>query len=134
MLGFGQRQQAMAVNDSKLPIYVQVVQDAGTFALAQKAWQNNERGVRLDPGTRKEFLRFELLQPAQVVWLQRDQNRTDVFEMILVWGEGERFADVYVLSVGNLPPKEGDPTHLGNLLQGILALPSTVPLKQKRGM
>src|SRR3982751_1384729 len=99
MLGFGDRQAH--IDPTRLPIFVHAVQSAEAFDLAQKVWENNARYVVDDPTNHKELMRFVFSQPTCVVWLQRDQNRTDTFELVLMW-EGknneESVTEVYILS------------------------------------
>lgn len=111
-----------------LPIFVHAIQSAEAFALAQKVWQTNAHALRVDAANQKELMRFSFTQPACVVWLQRDQGRSDTFELILMWDSpGEAvLTEVYVVSAlaGMLV---GDDTRAKELLNAILTMPSVVP-------
>jgi hypothetical protein len=126
MLGFGDK--GHQVDPTKLPILLHVVQSAEAFAVAEKIWQTNGRNMLLDAQNHKELLRFVFANPACVAWLQRDQGRTDTFELILMWDnkETDDITEVYVL--GNNPTPVGDASRAAGLLQAMLASPATVPV------
>ena len=107
----------------KLTVQVHVVGSADVFALAQKIWAENQRTLRSDPSTGKEFLRFAYANPKCVVWLQRDRDRHQVFELVVRWEESH-LHEVYV--VLNTPQPEGDAARAGQLLQSVLSTPSMV--------
>lgn len=118
--------------DDKLPVMVQVVQDSATFAMAQKLWTENTRAIRLDPQTRKEFLRFGLVQAGQAVWFERDQAREDSFELILTWHEsGNRFADIYVVTPSSTVGSSGDAAYLNKVIDALLTTPATLPVDKQ---
>ena len=95
--------------DDRLPVMVQVVQDAQSFAMAQKLWTENTRAMRFEPTTGKEFLRFGLVQAGQAVWFERDKGREDSFEIILTWHESvSRFAYIYVITPSSTLGNSGD--------------------------
>lgn len=125
MLGFGRSRSAI---DDRLPVMVQVVQDKSTFAMAERLWKENTRAVRFDPGTAKEFLRFGLVQAGQAVWFERDQNRSDCFELILTWKENDmRVADIYVVTPGS-EHTSGNADYLKKVLDALLTTPATLPI------
>jgi hypothetical protein len=128
MLGFGEKHHS--VDPTILPIFVHSVQSAEAFDLARKVWENNRRYVMLDPANKKELMRFVFSQPACVVWLQRDKDRTDTFELILMWDENSQKQDiteVYVIAA--LAGRAvGDDTRAKSLLSAILASPAIVPV------
>lgn len=127
MLGFGDRQGR--IDPTKLPVFVHAIQSADAFTLASKVWENNGRYVILDPTNNKELMRFVFSQPTCVVWLQRDKDRIDTYELVLMW-EGKakeaNVTEVYVLSSGGAPV--GDDSRVKNLLSAILASPAIVPV------
>ena len=118
--------------DDKLPIMVQVVQNNETFAMAKKLWAENTRVVRIQPTSRKEFLRFGLVQAGQAVWFERDQGREDSFELILTWHEdGTRFADVYVVTPSKEFGSSGDAAYVNKVLDALLTTPATLPIDKQ---
>lgn len=126
MLGFGARKTDQ---EDSLPVLVQVVQNDQAFAMAQKLWQENLRAVRLDPNTKKEFLRFGLVKQGQAVWFERDQNRQDSFEVILTWHEnGMRFADIYAITPTGAHGASGDAAYTVKILEALLSTPATLPI------
>jgi len=126
MLGFGKRS---APQDDRLPVLVQVVQNNQTFTVALKIWQENIRAVRYEPSTRKEFLRFGLVQTGQALWFERDHERADCFELIMAWNEGSaRFADIYVITPNNVQGPSGDAEYVGKVLEALLTTPATLPV------
>lgn len=132
MLGFGDKQEH--IDPTKLPIFVHSIQSAEAFSLAQNVWENNGRYVIADPTNRKELMRFVFSQPTCVVWLQRDQGRSDSFELVLMW-EGkekdENVTEVYVIAAlaGQVV---GDDSRVKSLLAAILASPAIVPVNQQQ--
>ncbi|HSW98873.1 MAG TPA: hypothetical protein VLF71_03475 [Candidatus Saccharimonadales bacterium] len=119
MFGFLKKQPKA----DKLTVQVHVVGSADVFAVAQKIWAENQRTLRSDPATGKEFLRFAYANPKCVVWLQHDHGRHQVFELVVRWEES-RLHEVYV--VLNTPQPEGDVARAGQLLQSVLSTPSIV--------
>lgn len=110
------------------PVLVHSVQSSEAFDLAQQVWQNNSRGLLLDSPAGKEFVRLSFSNPDCTVWLQRDQGRTDTFELILSWhGEKQGITEIYVLSVP-ASSAQGDDTRVKSLLSSILSSPAIVPI------
>jgi len=66
---------------SHLSVLVHAVSSSEAFGLAEKIWQENARYVRTDQNGGKQMLRFVFSNPPCVVWLQRDQGRSDVYAM-----------------------------------------------------
>ncbi len=129
MFGLGANRKDV---DDKLPVLVQVVQNNDTFGMAKKLWTENTRVVRMDPTTRKEFLRFGLVQAGQAVWFERDQGREDCFELILTWHEdGTRFADVYVVTPSKDFGTSGDAAYVNKVLDALLTTPATLPIDKQ---
>jgi hypothetical protein len=132
MLGFGEKEEH--IDPTKLPIFVHSLQSAEAFDLAQKVWENNGRYVILDPTNHKELMRFVFSQPTCVVWLQRDQGRSDSYELVLMW-EGkekqENVTEVYVIAA-LAGSNVGDDSRAKSLLGAILASPAIVPVNQNR--
>lgn len=129
MFGIGSNRKDV---DDKLPVLVQVVQNNETFAMAKKLWAENTRVVRIEPATRKEFLRFGLVQAGQAVWFERDQGREDSFELILTWHEdGTRFADVYVVTPSKDLGSSGDAAYVNKVLDALLTTPATLPIDKQ---
>lgn len=129
MLGFSDK-HAHSVDPTTLPIFVHSLQSAEAFGLAQKVWENNARYMMLDTPNHKELMRFVFSDPTCVVWLLRDQGRTDTFELILMWdaeGKKEDVTEVYVLAAAAGAPV-GDDSRVNNLLSAILASPAIVPV------
>lgn len=130
MLGFGNSRKQPT--DDRLPVMVQVVQDSKTFTMAQKLWAENTRAVRFEPSTHKEFLRFGLVEAGQAVWFERDQNRQDSFELILTWHEeGNRFADIYVVTPSSTLGSSGDAAYVNKVLDALLTTPATLPIDKQ---
>jgi len=130
MLGFGSNRKQQ---DDHLPVLVQVIQDNSAFTLAQKVWQENLRAVRVEPTTHKEFLRFGLVKQGQAVWFERDQGREDSFELILTWhAEGDRFADIYVITPSNVQGSSGDVAYIGKVFEALLTTPATLPVDKSQ--
>jgi len=116
---------------NSLPIFVHAIQSADAFALVEKVWQTNAHAVLIDPVNHKEFMRFTFAQPPCVVWLQRDQGRTDTFELILMWDvKTEELTEVYVISA-LAGVSVGDDTRAKDLLNAILTMPSVVPVEKQ---
>jgi hypothetical protein len=129
MLGFGDK-KTHTIDPTVLPIFVHSIQSADAFTLAQKVWENNARYVILDTANNKELMRFVFSQPACVVWLERDKDRTDSFELVLMWdaeGNKQDVSEVYVISAlaGRMV---GDDSRAKSLLNAILASPAIVPV------
>ena len=134
MLGFGDKHNH-TVDPTTLPIFVHAIQSAEAFGLARKVWENNGRYVIQDSSNRKELMRFVFSQPTCVVWLERDQGRTDTFELILMWdnngNEKEDVTEVYVIT--DTGTAVGDDSRAKNLLSAILASPAIVPVNANTG-
>lgn len=133
MLGFGDKHEH-SVDPTTLPIFVHAIQSAEAFGLAEKIWQANMRYVMLDGGNRKELLRFVFNDPKCVVWLERDQGRTDTYELIFLWdakGKELDVSEVYVIS--NTGAAVGDDSRVKSLLATVLASPALVPAGQQNG-
>lgn len=132
MLGFGEKHHV--IDPTILPIFVHSLQSAEAFSLAQKVWDNNGRYVMLDPANKKELMRFVFSQPACVVWLQRDQGRSDTFELILMWDENsqkQEITEVYVIAA-LAGVAIGDDTRAKGLLNAILTSPAIVPVNPNK--
>jgi hypothetical protein len=77
----------------------------------------------------KEFLRFGLVQQGQAVWFERDQNRSDCFEIILTWHEdGRRVADIYAITPTGAHGPTGDADYTVKILDALLSTPATLPV------
>lgn len=134
MLGFGDKHDEHRVDPTTLPIFVHALRSAEAFGLAQKVWENNSRYMMLDASNRKELLRFVFADPTCVVWLERDQGRTDTFELILIWdekGDKQDVSEVYTIASAT-GATVGDDSRVKNLLNAILASPSIVPVNQNK--
>jgi hypothetical protein len=107
----------------KLRVQVHVVGSTQVFQLVEKIWSENQRTLRTDRTTGKEFLHFAYANPKCVVWLQRDAGRHQVFELVVHW-EADNINEVYV--VLNTPQPDGDDTRLRQLLNSVLSTPSIV--------
>jgi hypothetical protein len=118
MFGLGKSEQA----SDKLSVQVHVVASGDAFKLGQKIWDENARTLRLDEQTGKEFLHFGYANPKCVVWMQRDQGRTDTFEVIVRW-EADKTHEVYVLTSGQTA---GDEARAKAILNSMLTTPSVV--------
>lgn len=122
MFGTGEKSD---ISD-QLPVAVHVVRSAGAFASAQKLWGVNARTVYQDQASGKEVLHFELLNPKTIIWLQRDNGRTDEFEVVMAWKDNAALiAEVFVLLPG--PEPAGDDGFLKQVFGALLANPATVP-------
>jgi hypothetical protein len=128
MLGLGRGNRD---NDS-LPVLVDVVQDAETFAMIVRVWDANSRNVRIGAANNKEFLRFGLVDSKQAVWLERDQGRKDAFELILTWVEnGVRFSDVYAVVPAPAGITSGDTSYAKEILNALLTTTATLPVDKQ---
>jgi len=133
MLGFGDKHDH-AVDPTTLPIFVHALQSADAFGLAQKVWDNNARYVMLDPANHKELMRFVFADPPCVVWLERDQGRSDTYELILLWDQKDakqNVTEVYVISA-LAGVTVGDDSRVKSLLSAILASPAIVPVNPNK--
>ena len=118
MFGLGGKTQ----KSDKLSVQVHVVASEEVFKLAQKIWDENVRTLHLDEQFRKEFLHFGYNQPKCVIWLQRDQGRTDMFELIVRW-EHDKTHEVFVITNG---PTSGDEARAKAIVNSMLTTPSVV--------
>jgi len=119
MLGFKKK----TLEADKLTVQVHVVGSAEVFRLAEKIWTENQRTLRTDASTGKEFLHFAYASPKCVVWLQRDPGRQQIFELVVRW-EKDIIHEVYVLL--NTPHPDGDVTRAKQLLNSVLSTPSII--------
>lgn len=127
MLGFKSTKKS-----ESLPVLVNVIQDAETFALVQKVWTSNERNIRQSPANHKEFLRFGLVQTKQAVWLERDAGRKDASELLLSWEEeGKTYYDVYAVVPSPTGISSGDNSYAKEILVALLTTPATLPVDQQ---
>lgn len=127
MLGFGTSHHK--VDPTTLPIFVHALQSNEAFGRAQKVWESNNRNILIDTPNHKELLRFVFNEPSCVVWLGRDQGRTDTFEMVLMWDskDGLDVSEVYVIT-SQRAEVVGDDSRVKDLLSTILSSPSVVPV------
>jgi hypothetical protein len=125
MLGLDKKQ----ADDDTLPVFVHVVQSNDAFAVAKKLWDENVRLLHINQSTGKEFLRFTYARPACNVWLQRDQGREDMFELLLLWKDGQRTTEVYMLAPQASQHTSGDVERLNAVLNAMLTTPSIVPAR-----
>jgi hypothetical protein len=122
--------KSLVFENGKLPLFIHAVQSANAFALAQKVWDTNARTLQQDAANRKEYMFFTFAQPSCLVWLQRDQGRTDTFELVLMWDTAtDDVAEIYVISV-SASGAVGDDSRVCSLLSAILSMPAVVPLGQ----
>jgi hypothetical protein len=127
MLGFGDKNQA--IDPATVPVLLHVLHNTEAYMLADKIWQTNSRNLLLDATNHKEILRFVFTNPACVAWLQRDQGRTDTYELILQWTNSSAPAITEVYVLGSAEPT-GDATRALGLLKAMLASPATVPVHE----
>jgi hypothetical protein len=128
MLGFKQVKKT-----ESLPVLVNIIQDAETFALVQKVWASNQRNIRQSPTNHKEFLRFGLVETKQAVWLERDMGRSDASELLLNWAEeGRDYYDVYAIIPAQPGVSSGDPSYAKEILVALLTTPATLPVDQQQ--
>jgi hypothetical protein len=106
-----------------LSVQVHAVANKEAYALAQRIWNENVRTLHVDQATRKEFLHFGYANPKCVIWLQRDQNRSNPFELIVRW-EGDTH-EVCVISDAS-GEESGDATRPKAILNSMLTTPSVV--------
>lgn len=114
-------------NSDKLSVQVHVVAGDEIFKMAQKLWDANARNLRLDEPTHKEILHFGYANPKCVVWLQRDQGRAGIFELIVRW-EADKTHEVFALTGGQ---SAGSTGRAKALLNSMLTTPSVVPASGK---
>jgi len=108
----------------KLTVQVHAIASQAAYKQAQKIWDENIRTLRLDQTTNKQFLHFGYSKPECVVWLQRDQNRSNPFELIVRW-ETDKTHEVFVISDSGTGPS-GDDSRATALLNSMLTTPSIV--------
>jgi hypothetical protein len=106
----------------KLSVQVHVVVGDEIFKMAQKIWDENIRTLHIDELTHKEFLRFGYANPKCAVWLQRDQGRANMFELIVRW-ETDKTHEVFVLASGQ---PAGNTERTKAILNSMLTTPSVV--------
>jgi hypothetical protein len=123
---FGKKEPA----SDKLTVQVHAVGSAEAYQMVAKIWNENVRTLHVDQQTCKEFLHFGYNQPNCVVWLQRDQNRSNPFELIVRWEE-DKTHEVFVIS--NAPPGQasGNDQRVKALLNSMLTTPSIVLSNQQ---
>lgn len=109
-------------SSDKLSVQVHVVASEEVFKLTQKIWDENSRTLRLDEQTHKEFLHFGYANPKCVIWLQRDQGRPGIFELIVRW-EANKTHEVFVLTSGQ---PTGDTDRAKAIVNSMLTTPSVV--------
>jgi len=73
----------------------------------------------------KEFEHFAYANPRCTVWLQRDQGRSTLYELIVRW-EVEKAHEVYVIANAVNSPM-GDDSRAKAILNSMLITPSIVP-------
>lgn len=118
--------------DDTLPVFVHALADDQAFAVAQRLWDENARLMYIDKTNRKEFVRFTYAKPDCTAWLQRDQGRASIFELILHWRENDA-TEVFVLTPQNGAPQTGSGSErLNAVLQAMLTTPSVVPASQQK--
>jgi hypothetical protein len=108
----------------ELTVQVHVAGSHEAWQLAQKIWNENQRNLRSDSSTGKDFLHFAYANPKCVVWLQRDRNHQTFMELVVRW-EHDGLHEVFVLY--NTGEPEGDDTRAKQLLNSVLSTPSIVP-------
>jgi hypothetical protein len=119
--------------DDKLAVQVHVIASTAAFDMAQKVWGENMRSLQFNQTTSKEIMHFAYAQPKCVVWLQRDQGRTDTFELIVRWEE-DMVHEVYIITrVPQGVSTMGNDHRLQELLHSILTVPSIVPSTAQDG-
>ena len=109
--------------NDKLSVQVHVVASEEAYGLAQRIWDANLRTLRVDQSTHKEFLHFGYTNPKCVVWLQRDQNRNNPFELVVRWDNG--LHEVCVIS-DSRTGASGDDARPKAILTSMLTTPSVV--------
>lgn len=107
----------------KLGVQVHAVGDKEAYDLAQRIWSENARTLRVDQTMGKEFLHFGYANPKCVIWLQRDQNRSNPFELIVRWGDGTH--EVCIIS-STASDQSGNPARPKAILTSMLTTPSVV--------
>ena len=120
MFGLSKKEPA----SDKLTVQVHAIASAEAYGLAQKIWNENLRTLHVDQYARKEFLHFGYANPKCVVWLQRDQNRNNPFELVVRW-EVDKTHEVFVIS-NTGAEKIGDDSRAVALLNSMLTTPSIV--------
>lgn len=114
--------------DDNLSVFVHVVASNDAFTMAQKLWTENVRLLHTDPANNKEFLRFTYAQPACNAWLQRDQGREGILELVVQWKAKESPSEVYVITPQLTGAGKGGNDERANaMLQAMLTTPSVVP-------
>jgi len=120
MFGIGKKDP----QHDKLDVQVHVVASQEAYVLAQKIWDENIRTMHIDQTARKEFLHFGYANPKCVIWLQRDQNRSNPFELVIRW-EADGTHEVCIIS-DSRTGTSGDDTRPKAILNSMLTTPSIV--------
>jgi hypothetical protein len=115
----------------KLTVQVHAIGSAEAYQLAAKIWNENVRTLHADAHGHKDFLHFAYANPKCVVWLQRDQNRTEPFELIVRW-EANKTHEVFVISSAPANQPTGNDQRAKALLTSILTTPSIVLARDNR--
>jgi len=118
MFGIGKNE----ASSDKLSVQVHVVASEEAFKMAQKVWDENARTLRVEETIHKEFLHFAYANPKCVIWMQRDQGRTDTFELIVRW-EADKTHEVFAITSGK---PAGDEARAKAIVNSMLTTPSVV--------
>lgn len=122
----GAAHKAASAND--LSVFVQVVDNEELFERAKRLWDQNGRLRYKDSQHGKEVIRFTYARPACTAWLQRDEARSDMFELVLFWQESATHEVFVVGHVGGT--STGGDSRLRALLDAMLVTPSVVPMSE----
>lgn len=127
MFGLDRKQ----TDDDELPVFVRTVNSDEAFNMAKQLWEENVRLRYLDNTNHKEFIRFTYTKPACHAWLQHDQGRTGIFELVLRWKDNDT-TEVFVLYPQQGGDKGGDDNRLNTILHAMLVTPSIVPAARNK--
>lgn len=118
---FGRKKDPSA---DRLTVQVHAIASTAAFSMVQKIWKENERTIMIDNNVGKEFEHFAYANPKCTVWLQRDQGRASLYELIVRW-ENEKTHEVYVIANAVNSPM-GDDSRAKAILNSMLITPSIV--------
>lgn len=120
MFGLGKNEAKI----DRLTVQVHVLASKEAYELTDRLWRENMRTLHIDESAHKEFLHFGYNKPKCVVWLQRDQGRSNPFELIVRW-EDEKMHEVFIIS-NTGAQAEGDDLRAKAILNSMLITPSIV--------
>lgn len=127
MFGLERKQE----KGDELPVFVHTVLDLQAFQMAKQLWDENARLRYIDTKNKKEFIRFTYSRPACNAWMQQDQGRAGMFELILKWKDSGTY-EVFVIFPSDAEQKGSGDQRLATILRAMMVTPSIVPASRKK--